>query len=270
MLSEILKEFHTYYKTKHPKSKISILKATKTVLQEYLSFAEEKLVPKYGLENIKILLVESPTQAILICQKLPNTGILWTLHTIHYPLYQIPNTLMRISDSLPNLKKTIEKDKTIMDTMDSLSPENDDNNKWTDVKVWQHLLYTTIVYTGQQAINAYHFIEDVILERKEHITIPPYIYGPALSEILAQKLTEHTNLVAYFAEVGEHLIPTCNIFGDPHITLLFPSIPTKKQVYVNLKKIDKFNRTTNEYLKKVYNRIKTTAKTFLIVKTFLQ
>jgi hypothetical protein len=268
MLSEILKEFHTYYKTKHPKSKISVLRATKTVLQEYLSFAEEKLAPKYGLENIKILLVESPTPAILICQKLPNTGILWTLHTIHYPLYQIPDTLVRTLDSLPDLKKAIEKNKTIMDIIDSLSPEDDDNNEWTDVEVWQHLLYTTIVHTGQQAINAYHLIEDVILERKEHITIPPYIYRPALSKILAQKFTEHTNLAAYFAEVGEHLIPVCNIYF--HTTLLFPSIPTKKQVYVNLKKIDKFNRTTNEYLKKVYNRIKTTARTFLIVKTFLQ
>jgi len=267
MLSEILKEFHKYYRTKHPKSKISILRATKTVLQEYLSFVEEKLAPRYGLENIKIILTESPTHAILICQKLPSTGILWTLRTTYYSPYQIPNTLRHILDSLPHLKETIEENKTIMNAIDSLSPEDDDNNEWTDVKVWQHLLYTTIVYSD---INAYHFIENAILEKKETLKIPPDSYRQALSEILAKKLTEHANLVFYFAEVSKHFIPICEIHHPHYITLLFPSMQTKKQAYVNLKKIDEFNRTTNEYLKKVYSRIKTTVKTLLVVKTLLQ
>jgi hypothetical protein len=267
MFSEILKEFYTYYKTKHPKSKISILRATKTVLHEYLSFVEEKLAPRYGLENIKIILTESPAHTILICQKLPNTGILWTLHTAYYSPYQISDTLRHILDSLPDLKKTIEKNKTIMDTIDSLSPEDYENNEWTDVKVWQHLLYTTIT---QSDLNAYNFIEDVILEKKETLKIPPGPYRQALSEILAKKLTEHTILAFYFAEVDEHFIPTCEIHHPHYITLLFPSIPTKKQAYVNLKKIDEFNRKTNEYLKKVYSRVKTTARTLLMVKTLLQ
>jgi hypothetical protein len=267
MLPEILKEFHTYYKTKHPKSKISILRATKKVLREYLSFVEEILAPRYGLENIKIILTESPAHAILICQKLPNTGILWTLNTTYYSPYQIPNALEHILDSLPNLKKTIEKNKTIMDTIDSLSPEDDDNNEWTDVKVWQHLLYTTIT---QSDPNVYNFIEDVILEKKETLKIPPDPYRQALSEILAKKLTEHISLAFYFAEVDKHFIPICEFHHPHYITLLFPSIPTKKQVSVNLKKIDEFNRKTNEYLKKVYNRVKTTARTLLIVKTLLQ
>jgi hypothetical protein len=267
MLSEILKEFHTYYKTKHPKSKISILRATKTVLREYLSFAEEILAPKYGLENIKILLTESPTHTILICQKLPNTGILWTLHTIYYSLSQIPDTLRRILDSLPDLKKTIEENKTIMDTIDSLSPEDDDNNEWTDMKVWQHLIYTTIT---QSDPNTYNFIEDIILRRKKTLKIPPEPYRQTLSEILTNKLIEHASPVFYFAEVDKHLIPACEIYHPHHITLLFSSIPTKKQAYVNLEKIDEFNRTTNEYLKKVYSRVKTTIKTLNVIINLLQ
>jgi hypothetical protein len=154
-----------------------------------------------------------------------------------------------------------------MDTIDSLSPEDDDNNEWTDVKVWQHFLYTTITKPN---LNTYNFIEDVILRRKETLRIPPDPYRQALSEILAKKLTEHIPLIFYFAEVDKHFIPVCEIRHPYYTTLLFPSMLTKKHVSINLKKIDEFNRKTNEYLKKVYNRVKTVTRTLLVVKTLLQ
>jgi hypothetical protein len=274
MFSEILKEFHTYYKTKHPKSKTSIMsRASRTILQEYASFIEEILAPRYGLENIKIILTEFPIRAILICQKLPNTGILWTLRTEYYSPYQIPNTLTDTPDFLLHLKKTIEKNKTIMDAIDSLPPENDDNSKWTHVKIWQYTVYTTIKHLSQkyskltrqqQTTNMYNFIENAILEKKETLEIPPNSYTLALSEILTDKLAEHHTKVSFIG-LDEHLIPVCHTRNPHSIELVFPDIPTKKQVHVNLKKIDEFNRITNEYLEKVYKRIKTTVRTLNVI-----
>jgi len=276
MLSEILKEFHTYFKTKHPNSKINIFRASKTVLHEYISFIEEILAPRYGLENIKIILTEFPTHAIFICQKLPNTGILWLLHTEYYSPYQIPNTLTDPPNILSHLKKTIEKNKTIMNLMDSLLPKDSDNNEWTHVKVWQYAVYTTIKHldqeysklTRQQIINVHNFIENAILEKKETLEIPPNFYTLALSEILTDKLTKHYTKV-FFTELDEHLIPLCHIYYH-NIELIFPDMPTKKQVTMNIKKIDEFNRTINEYLEKVYKRIKTTVKTLNAITNLLQ
>jgi hypothetical protein len=120
---------------------------------------------------------------------------------------------------------------------------------------------------GLQITHACKFLENVLLEKKEHITIPPYIYRLALSEILTNRL----NTEIQFAEFNEYLIPYHQIQTSiDNFHFIYPDLSTEKKIPVNLKKIDEFNRITNEYLKKVYNRIKTTARTFLIVKTFLQ
>jgi len=272
--SNVLKEFETYYKTKHPKSQLNLNKITRKVLHEYLTFVEEILAPKYELENIKLFYGNFPYPSIFICQKLPNTGTLWLLiYQYHYDLHSIPHDL---SENFPNfasrLKKTIEKNNTIMNAIDSLSPEDYENNEWTDVKVWQYILLTTArslnrKFVGFQAAYASEFLENALLEKKETLTIPPYIYRLALSEILTKKL----NTEVHFAEFGIYLTPICNIHTPiNNFHFMYPDLSTKKQASVTLTKIDEFNRTTNKYLKKVYNRVKTTIQTFNVITKLLQ
>ena len=270
----VLKEFETYYRTKHPKSQFNPDKITIRILHEYLTFVEEVLAPRYGLENIKLLYGNFSYPSIFICQKLPNTNTLWLLiYQYHYDPHNIPHNLTEnFPDLASRLKKTIEENKTIMDTIDSLSPEDDDNNEWTDVKVWQYLLLTTARslnrrFVGFQAAYASEFLENVLLEKKETITIPPYIYRLALSEILTNKL----NTEIHFAEFGIYLTPICNIHTSTNnFHFMYPDLSTKKQASVTLTKIDEFNRITNEYLKKVYSRIKTTIQTFNVITKLLQ
>jgi hypothetical protein len=272
--SNVLEEFETYYKTKHPKSQLNLNKITRKVLHEYLTFVEEILAPRYELENIKLFYGNFPYPSIFICQKLPNTKTLWILiYKYHYDPHSIPHSLSEnFPDLVSQLKKTIKENKTIIDAIDSLSPEDDDNNEWTDVKVWQYLLLTTArslnrKFVGFQAAYASEFLENALLEKEEHITIPPYIYRQALSEILTNKL----NTEIQFAEFDIHLTPICSIhtpINDFHF--MYPDLSTKKQASVTLTKIDEFNRTTNKYLKKVYNRIKTTIQTFNVITKLLQ
>ena len=81
-------------------------------------------------------------------------------------------------------------------------------------------------------------------------------------------MKSHTD--ASFVGIGKHLIPACDIYTLPKSAeFLFPDLSTEKNATINIKKIDEFNRTTNEYLEKVYKRIKTTVRTFLTVKNLL-
>jgi hypothetical protein len=114
---------------------------------------------------------------------------------------------------------------------------------------------------------AYEFLENALLEKEEHLTIPTYIYHKALSELLTDKL----NTEIQFVEFEKYLIPLCHISTSiNNLHFLYPDLPTEKNVSVNLTKIDEFNRTTNEYFKKVYSRVKTTAKTFNVIMNLLQ
>jgi hypothetical protein len=272
-VSNVLKEFEAYYKTKHPKSQLGSNNVTKTVLQEYLFFVEEKLAPKYGLENITLLYSKLPRPHILICQKLPNTKTLWLL-TFYYYSGGIP---YKLAEDFPNfaseLKETINKYEPIIETFASHLPQNSYKKKWTNIKTWQYILLMIARYLinrqfeGLQITHACKFLENVLLEKKEHITIPPYIYRLALSEILTNKL----NTEIQFAEFNEYLIPYHQIQTSiNNFHFIYPDLSTEKKIPVNLKKIDEFNRITNEYLKKVYNRIKSAIQTFNTITNFLK
>ena len=271
--SNVLKEFEAYYKTKHPKSQLKLNKITKTVLREYLSFAEEVLAPRYGLENIKLFYSNFSYPSIFICQKLPNTGTLWILTFQHYPGY-IPYDLTENFPGLASkLKETINKYKLIIETFASHLPQNSCKKKWTNIKTWQYILLRTArhllsgQFEGLQTMHACKFLENVIFEKEEHITIPSHIYHDTLSEILTNKL----NTEVHFAELNGYLIPYHQIqtFID-NFHFIYPDLPTEKKVSVNLAKIDEFNRKTNEYLKKVYSRVKSAIKTFNTIIKLLQ
>jgi hypothetical protein len=271
--SNVLKEFEAYYKTKHPKSQLNPNKITRKVLHEYFSFVEEVLAPRYELENIKLLYSKLPQPYILICQKLPNTKTLWIL-TFHYYSGYIPYDLTEnFPDLASKLRETIDKYELIIETFTSHSPQNSYKKKWTNIKTWQYILLMTARYLiyrqfeGLQITHACNFLENVLFEKEEHITIPPYLYRLALSKILTNKL----NTEIHFAESNGYLIPYHQIqtfIDDFHF--MYPDLSTKKQAYVNLEKIDEFNRITNEYLKKVYSRVKTTIKTFNTIMNFLK
>jgi len=276
MLSTVpnaLKEFETYYKTKHPKSQLDLDKITRKVLHKYLTFVEEILAPRYGLENIKPFYSRLPYPCILICQKLPNTKILWLL-TCLYSMHRIPRDL---SEDFPTfaskLKETINKYKPILETVTSNLPQDSSKEEWTDIKVWQHILFLTAKYlylrkyTGLRVTYALEFLENALLEKKEHLTIPLYIYHDTLSNILAKKLGTRVQ----FVEFGGYLAPLCQIYTSiDDFVLIHPDLPTEKNVTVTLAKIDEFNRTANEYLKKVYSRVKSTIKTFNVITKLLQ
>jgi DNA-binding ferritin-like protein (Dps family) len=271
--SNVLKEFEEYYKTKHPKSQLDLNNVTRKVLREYLTFVEEILAPRYGLENIKPFYSKLPYPCIFICQKLPNTKILWLL-THLYSTHSIPWDL---SKDFPNfasrLKETINKYKPIIETVTSNLLQDSTKEEWTDTKVWQHILFLTAKYlyfkkfTGLQFTYALEFLENALLEKKEHLTIPLYIYHDALSDILTQKLGTEVQ----FTEFGGYLTPLCQIRTSiDDFTLIYPDLPTEKNVTVTLAKIDEFNKTANEYLKKVYSRVKSTIKTFNTITKLLQ
>jgi hypothetical protein len=272
-VQDVLKEFETYYKTKHPKSQLDLDKITRKVLCEYLTFVEEILAPRYGLENIKLFYSRLPYPCILICQKFPNTKILWLL-TCLYSTRWIPRDL---SGDFPTfaskLKETINKYKLIIETVASNLPQDSSEEEWTDIKVWQHILFLTAKYlylrkyTGLRVTYALEFLENALLEKKEHLTIPLYIYHDALSDILTKKLRTRVQ----FIEFGGYLIPFCQIYTSiDDFTLIYPDLPAEKNVTVTLAKIDEFDRTANEYFKKVYSRVKSTIKTFNIITKLLQ
>jgi hypothetical protein len=271
--SNVLKEFETYYKTKHPKSQLNLNKITRKVLYEYFSFVEEKLAPKYGLENITLFYSKLPQPYILICQKLPNTKTLWLL-TFQYYSGHIPHDLTeRFPNLASKLKETVDKYKLIIETFASHLPRNSCKKKWTYIKTWQYILLRTArhllsgQFEGLQTMHACKFLENVLFEKEEHITIPSYIYHDTLSEILTNKL----NTEVHFAELNGYLIPYHQIqtFID-NFHFIYPDLPTEKKVSVNLAKIDEFNRKTNEYLKKVYGRVKSAIKTFNTIIKLLQ
>jgi hypothetical protein len=276
MLSEtspnVLKEFEAYYKTKHPKSQFNPDKITLRILHEYLTFVEEVLAPRYELENIKILLTESPTRSVLICQKLPNTKTLWILTSRHYLGYIPYDLTENFPDFASKLKETINKYKSIIELVISNLLQDPSEEEWTDIKTWQYILLTTAKsinkkFIGFQITHAYEFLENALLEKKEHLTIPSYIYRPALSEILKNKLKTEVQ----FAEFGEYLTPICNIQTSiDNFHFMYPDLSTEKKVSVNIKKIDEFNRKTNEYLKKVYSKVKTTIQTLNVITKLLQ
>jgi hypothetical protein len=271
--SNVLKEFEAYYKTKHPKSQLNLNKITKKVLREYLSFVEEVLAPRYGLENIKLFYSKLPPPYILICQKLPNTKTLWILTFYYYPDYIPYDFTENFPDFASKLKENIDKYKLIIETFASHLPQNSYKKKWTHIKTWQYILLMTARYfingrfEGLQITHACKFLENVLFEKEEHVTIPPYIYRLALSEILTKKL----NTEIQFAEFGKYLIPYHQIQTSiDNFHFMYPDLSTEKKVSVNLKKIDEFNRITNEYLKKVYNRVKTAIQTLNTITNFLK
>jgi hypothetical protein len=274
---DVIEGFKTYFRKKQPKYKLDLSQDSKKILNHYISFVEKVLAPSHGLHNLKLFLTESPTSAILFCQKLPNTSTLW----VFYKEYSFSNRIpISLRDDFPNLasylKKIINENKPIIDSMTALSLKDTDcNEEWTHIDIWEHILSTTTDHISRgdpkewKTVRARRFLEDIRFETKKPIKIPSHIYRLTLSNILRAKLVKsHTD--ASFVGIGKHLIPVCHIYTLPqNAEFLFPDLSTEKNATINIKKIDEFNRTTNEYLEKVYKRIKTTVRTFLTVKNLL-
>jgi len=274
---DMLEGFKTYLRKKQPKHKLDLSQDSKKILNHYLSFVEKVLAPSHGLHNLKLFLTESPVPVILLCQKLPNTNTLWILYKEYSFGNQIPTSLR---DDFPDLasylKKIINENKPIIDGMTALSLKDTDcNEEWAHINIWEHILSTATDYVSREdpkewkTVRTRHFLEDIRFETKKPIKIPSHIYRLTLSNILRAKLVK-SYTGASFVGIGKHLTPACHIYTLPqNAEFLFPDLSTEKNPTVNIKKIDEFNRTTNEYLEKVYKRIKTTVRTFLTVKNIL-
>jgi hypothetical protein len=275
---DMLEGFKIYFRKKQPKYKLDLSQNSKKILNHYISFVEKVLAPNHGLHNLKLFLTESPISTILFCQKLPNTTTLWVFYKEYCFNNQIPFNLIDDFPSLASyLKKIMDENKPIIDCMTTFSLKDTDyNEEWTHIDIWERILSTATDYISRKdpkewkTVRTRHFLEDIRYETKKPIRIPSHIYRPTLSDILREKLVK-VYADASFVEIGKHLTPVCNIYTFPQAAeFLFPDLSTEKNPTINLKKIDEFNRITNEYLEKVYKRIKTTVRTFLTVKNILQ